>query len=480
MSDERLRQLERRWRETGAVEDEAALLAHRLRVGSLSAGSLRLLAYLQHGAAMSVLLTECPKERLPRRELFGGPPDRIQQWVLGFADVCDPADRSRVAQRCFLALARAGLHAAGSDEEVEALPREHPWAVMLRPAGVCLRLVREGPDPATREARVRAVVRDDLVAWALGEPGTSADVPRPYSPGATFEPGEFVSHAKFGAGMVRRATGTQVEIEFECGSVRRLKHRPKERVPSAPEGPIERAGPEQQPPEDGSDQSSVLIERVRAGQLASTRVALAARLGHEAATLACLQVEIVEPWVPTDPGELFDAALELLEGSEQRRFASDCAERVVRFWATFAPHDSRPQEAIAAARRHADGRATDEELETARRAAEAAGWCTAINAADAAEAAKAAASRELGFARWAADVAVRVQARASAQSVEKPPMVPFQDVDFGPFDVAHRTAASAEREWQCRRLAAYVLRLVHPAGGMAADAAIVSVPRGMP
>lgn len=225
MSDALMRQLERRWRETGAVEDEAVLLAHRLRAGSLTIGSLRLLAYLQHRAAMSVLVTECPRERLPRQELFGGPPDRVQQWVLGFADVCDPSDRLRVAERCFLALARAGLHAAGSAAESEDLAREHPWAVMLRPAGVCLGLVREGPDPAAREARIRALIRDDLVAWALGAPGTSANLPRPYSPEATFEAGEFVSHAKFGGGVVRRVRGTEVEVEFEGGAVRRLKHR---------------------------------------------------------------------------------------------------------------------------------------------------------------------------------------------------------------------------------------------------------------
>ncbi len=232
MSDELLRQLERRWYETGAVEDEVALLALRLRLGRISLGSVRLLAYLNHEAAKCVLTTECPKERLPRQEWFGGPPDRIQQWVLGFADVCDPSDRLRVAQRCFLALARAGLHAVGSAEDDEALTREHPWAVMLRPAAVCLGVVREGADPAAREARVRAVIRDDLVAWALGAPGTSADVPRPYSPDATFEVGEFVSHVTFGPGVVRRATKSQVEIGFAGGSVRRLMHRPKERSPS--------------------------------------------------------------------------------------------------------------------------------------------------------------------------------------------------------------------------------------------------------
>ncbi len=35
MSDSKLRELERRWRETQAVEDEAAYLLERVRVGEL-------------------------------------------------------------------------------------------------------------------------------------------------------------------------------------------------------------------------------------------------------------------------------------------------------------------------------------------------------------------------------------------------------------------------------------------------------------
>jgi hypothetical protein len=36
VSDDRLRELERRWKETGAVEDEAAYLKERVRAGELS------------------------------------------------------------------------------------------------------------------------------------------------------------------------------------------------------------------------------------------------------------------------------------------------------------------------------------------------------------------------------------------------------------------------------------------------------------
>ncbi|MBX3467746.1 MAG: hypothetical protein KF878_12750 [Planctomycetes bacterium] len=51
MSDAKLRELERRWRETGAVEDEAAYLLERVRVGDLTRERLELAAYCGHEGA---------------------------------------------------------------------------------------------------------------------------------------------------------------------------------------------------------------------------------------------------------------------------------------------------------------------------------------------------------------------------------------------------------------------------------------------
>lgn len=51
MSDAKLRDLERRYRETGAVPDEAAWLAERVRVGTLEPQVLALCAHLGHAAA---------------------------------------------------------------------------------------------------------------------------------------------------------------------------------------------------------------------------------------------------------------------------------------------------------------------------------------------------------------------------------------------------------------------------------------------
>jgi len=44
MSDSKLRELERRWRETKSVEDEAAYLRERVRVGDLTQERLELAA----------------------------------------------------------------------------------------------------------------------------------------------------------------------------------------------------------------------------------------------------------------------------------------------------------------------------------------------------------------------------------------------------------------------------------------------------
>ena len=62
-----------------------------------------------------------------------------------------------------------------------------------------------------------------------------------------------------------------------------------------------------------------------------------------------------------------------------RLFAADCAERVLPLFERVRPDDPRPREAIAVARRYADGLAADQE-----RAAGAAAWDAAGAAAEAA------------------------------------------------------------------------------------------------
>lgn len=71
MSDERLRQLERRWRETGAAGDEAAYLRERVRVGELPRERLELAAYCGHEAASGATGVCGPRD--------------LEQWVAGLS-----------------------------------------------------------------------------------------------------------------------------------------------------------------------------------------------------------------------------------------------------------------------------------------------------------------------------------------------------------------------------------------------------------
>lgn len=61
MSDERLRELERRWKETCATQDEAAYLVERTRSGELDQNRLELAAYLGHAASLVALGDEAPE-----------------------------------------------------------------------------------------------------------------------------------------------------------------------------------------------------------------------------------------------------------------------------------------------------------------------------------------------------------------------------------------------------------------------------------
>lgn len=55
MTDSKLRELERRWKETGSIEDEAAYLLERVRVGDVGEEKLELAAYCGHEGARAAL-----------------------------------------------------------------------------------------------------------------------------------------------------------------------------------------------------------------------------------------------------------------------------------------------------------------------------------------------------------------------------------------------------------------------------------------
>lgn len=71
MIDEDVHELERRWRETGAVDDEAAWLRARVRTGALSHDCLRLAVWLGHPAAAAALADELEV------------PSELDEWVRG-------------------------------------------------------------------------------------------------------------------------------------------------------------------------------------------------------------------------------------------------------------------------------------------------------------------------------------------------------------------------------------------------------------
>lgn len=68
MTDERLREAERRWRETGLVEDRATYLQARLRAGELRRDLLELSAYCENAAARACLADDAPQAyEVPRQ-----------------------------------------------------------------------------------------------------------------------------------------------------------------------------------------------------------------------------------------------------------------------------------------------------------------------------------------------------------------------------------------------------------------------------
>ncbi|MBX3467761.1 MAG: hypothetical protein KF878_12830 [Planctomycetes bacterium] len=69
MSDTKLRDLERRWRETGSPDDEAAYLLERVRVGDLTQERLELAAYCGHEGARRGLGISAP------------PPTGAEKWI---------------------------------------------------------------------------------------------------------------------------------------------------------------------------------------------------------------------------------------------------------------------------------------------------------------------------------------------------------------------------------------------------------------
>lgn len=196
MTDARLRQLERRWRESGAERDHARYLVERLRTGELSLERARLAAHLGEPAAREALgLDDEPAD-----------PGGQRAWAVALGSW-----RGQVAARAALAAARLVLPVFDRGLNPDPRPRralraaelcvvcpcdghtaraaaagEHAEAVAHDDAGTAVwEAVRATLGPAsevlgaleaavvaagrvTSVVAVRAAIREALVPWALG------------------------------------------------------------------------------------------------------------------------------------------------------------------------------------------------------------------------------------------------------------------------------------------------------------------------
>jgi hypothetical protein len=130
MSDERLRELTRRWELTGATDDGAALLQARVRAGQLTPAQLELLAY---------------SEDLAARELVSSEPTQasVEAWIKGLLRFKALGSRAAcVAALCATQLRRAveterSLHArAGAVAWIDCPCKEHEAEVVRLKGGV--------------------------------------------------------------------------------------------------------------------------------------------------------------------------------------------------------------------------------------------------------------------------------------------------------------------------------------------------------
>jgi hypothetical protein len=176
VSDGRLRELERRWRESGSVDDEASWLSERMRAGTLTRDRLELAAYC--GSAAASKLVEPPsRSRKLRPFMLGLQPWGVEARVLAWIGCVS------VAVARFAAQPRSGW-----DEVQESLPLllRDLWAWFTCPcedhairipgivesryagelAGFTQGLIKltEVPEP-----EVVASIESLLLAWSLGD-----------------------------------------------------------------------------------------------------------------------------------------------------------------------------------------------------------------------------------------------------------------------------------------------------------------------
>lgn len=202
MSDEELRALERTWRETGAVEDEARWLAARVRAGGLDRARLASLAFFGHEAARLAAELPAPdawdlddaNEWAARLKPLGAeallraghavaaasvpegaarPPmlEAIEAWL-----ACPCAKHAKAATKAVRAREDAPIEVDEEGNEVRVEDRcadvaVHVARALAKPtvasaAQALYYAVREVPREVPR-VRLRDSIRSELARWAL-------------------------------------------------------------------------------------------------------------------------------------------------------------------------------------------------------------------------------------------------------------------------------------------------------------------------
>jgi hypothetical protein len=261
MSDERLREAERRWHETGAADDEGAWLRERVRAGLFPPERLSLAAYAGHPGAKAAAHSGDHEPSQAARRLSPGAPSDLGAFVRGLIDWGGEAVLRAIATLEARDLVREGLTDPRAGRVVAFLDgcrvilgearrgKRPPLAYTF--LDVVLRCTRPGA-PAREvftagahavrllvredEAGARRDLERDLTAWALGpEDPLRVRVhggiwpriaePRPYDPTVAYARGDRVVHPRFGVGDVVTASAGGVEVVFAGGVRRRLRRR---------------------------------------------------------------------------------------------------------------------------------------------------------------------------------------------------------------------------------------------------------------
>lgn len=113
MSDQRLRDLERRWKSSGAIDDEAAYLLELQRAGEIQKAKLNLLASCGFAPALIVTQSQCDDAQLPNiiagfdskaliRTAFSFAELPLQRWESSRPNFKEPRGHLTRAVRLFL------------------------------------------------------------------------------------------------------------------------------------------------------------------------------------------------------------------------------------------------------------------------------------------------------------------------------------------------------------------------------------------